>query len=93
MSTVTAEGYWEGELTHTKKDGSQITVISRHAVQRDETGRPVAIIEINLDITERKHLESHSARLIRWRPWHPHRRHRPRLQQYPRGHHRIHGDS
>lgn len=51
-------GRWEGELVHTKKDGTQATVASRWSVQRDARGRPVAILETNNDITERKQAEN-----------------------------------
>ena len=54
MASLMAKDRWEGELVHTRKDGARITVLSRHALQRDETGRPAAILEINVDITERK---------------------------------------
>jgi len=57
MRVLTTEDRWEGELTHTRKDGRQLVVLSRQALQRDESGRPVAIMEINLDITERKRNE------------------------------------
>ncbi len=50
-------GRWEGEILHTKKDGTQVTVASRWALQRDEQGVPVAILETNNDITERKRAE------------------------------------
>ena len=55
----TTQGRWEGELTHTTKDGRQIVVLSRQALQRDEAGRPVAIMEINLDVTEQRRVEEH----------------------------------
>jgi PAS domain S-box-containing protein len=54
---------WEGELTHTKRDGTQVVVASRWALQRDEQGRPVAILETNNDITERKCAEAERERL------------------------------
>jgi PAS domain S-box-containing protein len=50
-------GRWEGELGHTRSDGVRIVVSSRQALVRDEDGRPLAIIELNSDITERKQAE------------------------------------
>ncbi len=52
-----AEVYWEGELIHTTRDGSRIVVASRQVVDRDQHGNPIAILEINNDITERKRAE------------------------------------
>ena len=54
MAEVTEKGQWEGELIHTRKDGQDIVVASHWAVQRAEAGRPLGILEINRDITERK---------------------------------------
>jgi PAS domain S-box-containing protein len=47
-------GRWEGELTHTKRDGTPVVVASRWSLQRDDHGRPAAILETNHDITEWK---------------------------------------
>jgi PAS domain S-box-containing protein len=50
------EGHWEGELGQTRKDGSQITVLTRWIVDRapERDGKPPAVLVINTDITERK---------------------------------------
>jgi PAS domain S-box-containing protein len=51
------DGRWEGELLHTKADGSQAVVASRWSLQRDQHGQPFAILETNNDITKRKRAE------------------------------------
>jgi two-component system sensor kinase FixL len=48
---------WEGELVHTKKDGTPVDTASRWALQRDAQNRPVGILETNNDITARKQSE------------------------------------
>jgi PAS domain S-box-containing protein len=48
---VLSKGRWEGELIHTRRDGTRLTVASRWSLQQDERGRPVAIMETNNDIT------------------------------------------
>jgi PAS domain S-box-containing protein len=48
---------WEGELEKTKADGTRVIVSGRWSLRRDEQGRPVAILETNNDITERKRRE------------------------------------
>ncbi|MDP9353317.1 MAG: PAS domain S-box protein, partial [Chloroflexota bacterium] len=50
-------GRWESELVHTRRDGRRIVISSRWALQCDDQDEPVAILEINSDITERRNLE------------------------------------
>ncbi|MGB9978408.1 PAS domain S-box protein [Methanobacterium sp.] len=52
-----SNGRWGGELVHTKRDGSQITVLSRQVLKKNEKGNPISILEINSDISERKKME------------------------------------
>jgi len=47
-------GRWEGELVQTKNDGAQVAVASRWALQRDDSDKPVGVLETNNDISERK---------------------------------------
>jgi PAS domain S-box-containing protein len=57
------DGRWTGELRHTRKDGGVIVVSSRQALQRDAGGEPIAIIELNSDITEHKRADEELARV------------------------------
>jgi PAS domain S-box-containing protein len=50
-------GRWDGELRQTKADGTEVMVSSRWSLQRDERGLPLAVLETNNDITERKRRE------------------------------------
>lgn len=54
MATIETTGSWDGELVHVCADGREIVVASRWALQRSETGEPLAILEINRDVTERR---------------------------------------
>ncbi|PKN05846.1 MAG: hypothetical protein CVU72_07490, partial [Deltaproteobacteria bacterium HGW-Deltaproteobacteria-7] len=49
-----SEGKWEGELIHRTKDGRPIVVESKWKLRRDKKGRPVAVLQIENDITQRK---------------------------------------
>lgn len=57
---LAAGAQWQGELIHTQRDGAQVVVESRQVLLRDDEGQPLAILEINRDITERKQRERES---------------------------------
>jgi PAS domain S-box-containing protein len=54
---VLRTGRWEGELVHTKANGSRVIVASRWALQSDAEGKPLAVLETNNDITASKRAE------------------------------------
>ena len=60
-----ATGQWGGELKHTTKDGKKIIVESHWTLVSDESQKPVSIMEINTDVTERKNLETRYLRAQR----------------------------
>jgi PAS domain S-box-containing protein len=51
------DGYWEGELQHTRKDGVRLVVESRWATVRGPRDEVASILEITRDVTERKRAE------------------------------------
>ena len=57
------EGRWEGEIIHTRRDGTKVVVASRWSLQRDDQGRPAATLETNNDVTGRKQVEAAKERL------------------------------
>jgi len=62
---VLSTGRWEGELQHTRKDGSVLRVDSRWSLERDDAGQPIGHLETNNDISERKRVEAERDRLRR----------------------------
>lgn len=52
-----SQGRWNGELTHTTKDGRTIVVSSRWALQRGEGSLPTGILVIDRDVTLQKRAE------------------------------------
>jgi PAS domain S-box-containing protein len=63
MAAVHAElyrhGVWEGELTHVRKDGSSVTVESRHVIVHD--GANSYVLEANRDASASKRAEAERA--------------------------------
>jgi PAS domain S-box-containing protein len=57
MQVLLRAGRWQGELVHTKRNGTQIEVASRWSLQRDPDGRPIRTLETNNDVTPRKRAE------------------------------------
>ncbi|MFN8678082.1 MAG: PAS domain S-box protein [Thermomicrobiales bacterium] len=55
-ATLERERVWEGEVSHRRRDGSEVLVESRHVLVEDQGGRYV--LEANRDITERKRAEA-----------------------------------
>jgi PAS domain S-box-containing protein len=63
-------GRWEGELKHTKSDGTPVAVSSRWSLRRDENECPTVILETNNDISGQKRREEEirglNAELAKW---------------------------
>jgi two-component system, cell cycle sensor histidine kinase and response regulator CckA len=57
MKRLLAEGQWQGELLPQTKQGKAVLVESRWTLVTDAKGKPISILCINTDITERKKLE------------------------------------
>jgi PAS domain S-box-containing protein len=63
FAVLLSSGRWDGELGRTKRDGTHVVVASRWSLQRDARGTPVAAMETDNDITERKRAEEERERL------------------------------
>ncbi|MHB9072826.1 MAG: PAS domain-containing protein [Desulfobaccales bacterium] len=50
-------GQWYGELVHCRADGEEIVAASRMVVQRNDDGVPMAILEVDRDVTARRRVE------------------------------------
>lgn len=64
LDALLAHDHWEGELIHRRRSGDSVIVDSRWALQRDEEGKPVGVLELNTDVTERKQQEAMRDRFI-----------------------------
>jgi len=57
MEVIERTGHFDGELQHTRRDGAQIVVETRHILVRGADGAATAVLEINREVTARKHAE------------------------------------
>jgi len=56
-ATLRRTGRWEGELTHSTRNGTRVTVSSRWALRRGSDGAVIGTLETNNDITDSKRAE------------------------------------
>jgi len=56
-------GGWQGELIHTKRDGTKVAVASSWTALQDAQGKPMGWLQINADVSERRRAEE-SLRLL-----------------------------
>jgi signal transduction histidine kinase len=57
LRTATENGRWQGEIRHTRRDGTPIIVEVTSMALRDDSGRIFAHVAVNRDTTERKRVE------------------------------------
>jgi PAS domain S-box-containing protein len=50
-------GFWEGELRHRTKNGTEIVASSRWAIRRGSGGHPIGVMEAHTDLTAQRFLE------------------------------------
>lgn len=65
LQTVIAVGEWQGELHKVTQAGSEVTVMSRWTLIRDEAAQPKSILIVDTDITQKKQLEAQFLRAQR----------------------------
>ncbi|MCL4265393.1 MAG: PAS domain S-box protein [Anaerolineae bacterium] len=51
------QGYYEGEAVHTCRDGQQINVWAKVTLLRNKAGKPVGVLALNRDMTDRRQME------------------------------------
>jgi len=59
------DGGWDGEVVQYTKAGEQVVSQSHWNLHKDPHGSPIAILETNTDITERKRYEEHFQFIMR----------------------------
>jgi PAS domain S-box-containing protein len=56
-ATLLRTGRWDGEVIHTRRDGTELVIASRWSIQRNGSGRVLATLETGNDVTARKRAE------------------------------------
>lgn len=57
LAQLRQEGFWQGEIIQTGKDGTPINIFASASLLKDRTGNPTGFVAVNRDITERKQAE------------------------------------
>jgi two-component system, cell cycle sensor histidine kinase and response regulator CckA len=63
VAPATFQGGWQGELWNRKKNGTDFPVFLSTAVVHDDAGRPVALLGVASDISERRRVEAERQQL------------------------------
>ena len=58
QAQLLAKGHWHGELVHTRRDASVITVASTWTLRCDDANQVASVLELNHDITARKRADA-----------------------------------
>jgi len=61
---LTRQGWWEGTLVHTRKDGTPVVVASRWALRPQPQWEEGVVLEVNSDITGQRRVEEERSRLL-----------------------------
>ncbi len=57
MKRFMDSGYWRGEITQRRKDGSELNVLTSLSLIKNSAGTAAGMVSVNRDITERKKAE------------------------------------
>jgi len=57
IRAVIERGFWKGEVTQNRRDGTRIPIQSTVSLVKDVQDRPIGFVAINRDITQRKQAE------------------------------------